>query len=326
MLLVQFRGVGDVVLVTPALDALRERWPGARLHLWTRPEMLPLFAGDDRVAALWTRPASSLRFPGMWRRLRAEGFDLVLDFQSLTVTAVAAALSGGYGVGFRKRLRGRLYHRAVALEEHAGTDYAADHKLDLLRALGLPAPLRPPRLHRPATPHPVWHRLEEGPRIAFAPVSRVPYKRWNPVKAAETARRLHAATGACFVLVGGPGETDQITEVDPHLGDVPRRIVVARDLAEMVQLFAGADLYLGNDSGPRHAAAALGLPTVAWFGPQNPSHWTLPHDPRHPVIWDRERAAGRPVREDLRILPEDPERVAEVAAALLREAPRETVG
>jgi ADP-heptose:LPS heptosyltransferase len=77
-------------------------------------------------------------------------------------------------------------------------------------------------------------------------------------------------------------------------------------LRDFASLFAGADLYLGNDGGPRHIAIALGLPSVAWFGPPNPANWTPPADERHVVLWRPDRAATFPrIREDLRMLPED---------------------
>jgi len=309
VLVIQLRRIGDVVLTTPLLDAVRETWPGARLAFLTAPPASDLFAGDDRLDALWVLRARD-RAPGLARRLRAEHFDLVLDPQSLPLTALLSLASGGYRVGFRRRARSFAYHRAVDHDEHRGTDYAADHKLDLLRALGIDPRLAPPRLPGPATVHPVWAGAGDRPRVLLAPVSPRLYKRWSPAAFAATARELAATTGAFTVLAGGPGEEDQLAAA---AGPGVAERVVARSLPEFAALIAGADVMVGNDNGPRHVGIALGVPTVAWFGPQNPGHWTPPGDARHAVVLDHERRPTA-LRGDLVRVAATPPAVAAAAA------------
>jgi ADP-heptose:LPS heptosyltransferase len=120
VLFVQWRRIGDAVLVTPALDAAREAWPDAEIHLLVSPPAADLFAGDDRVSALWMRPPGR-RLPSLARALRREGFELVLDFQSLGATAFLARCAGGYAIGYAKRGRGLVYHRRVAALAHRGS-------------------------------------------------------------------------------------------------------------------------------------------------------------------------------------------------------------
>ena len=318
VLLVQLRRIGDAVLVTPVLDALREAWPGARLHLLTSGPIPDLFVGDERLAAVWIRPSSRARLGELVRTLRRERFDLVLDFQSLPWTALLSRVTGAYGVGFARRGRGWLYRRAVRLEAHRGTDYAADHKLDLVRALGLSPRLHLPRLTPPEGSHAAWEGLPPGPRVVLCPVSRRAHKRWTPDAFAETARLVNERTGAGFLLVGGPGERSVLEQVASLLEEVPFAVQETKRLRELVSLLAGADLFFGNDNGPRHVAVALGVPTLAYFGTQNPTHWTPPGGDPHRVVWNRERARGRPVREDLVVVSEDPRAVAAAAAELLQ--------
>jgi ADP-heptose:LPS heptosyltransferase len=320
VLLIQFRRIGDAVLVTPALDALRAAWPEARIHLLTAPPVPGLFAGDARVDVVWMRPPG-LRLLGLARDLRREGFDAVFDFQSLPLSAFLARRTGGYTVGFDKRGRGLLYHRSVALAGHAGSDYAADHKLDLLRAVRIPATLTPPRLVPPPAAETAWAGLPAGPRVALVPVSPRPHKRWSLDAFAACARRLHETADAVFLVAGGPGESPVLRETAAALGPVPHRVQAFDGLAPFAAALAGADLFVGNDNGPRHVAAALGVPTVAYFGPQNPTHWTPPGTDRHAVLWDAARARGRPVRRDLVIVPPDPAAAASAAARLLETAP-----
>jgi ADP-heptose:LPS heptosyltransferase len=320
VLLIQFRRIGDAVLVTPALDAVRAAWPEARVHLLTAPPVPGLFAGDSRIDVVWVRPGG-LRVLALARELRREGFDAVFDFQSLPLSAFLARRTGGYTVGFDKRGRGLLYHRPVALAAHAGSDYAADHKLDLLRAARVPAVLGPPRLVAPSAGEDAWAELPPGPRVALVPVSPRPHKRWSLGAFAACARRLHETTNAVFLVAGGPGEAPVLADTAAALGTVPHRVRAFDGLAPFAAALAGARLFLGNDNGPRHVAAALGVPTVAYFGPQNPTHWTPPGTDRHVVLWDASRARGRSVRPDLVVVSPDPEAAAAAAARLLETVP-----
>lgn len=316
VLAVQLRRIGDAILVTPALDALRAAWPRTAVHLLTAAPVPSLFAGDDRLAVTWIRPPRR----GMWRlarELRAEQFDLVLDFQSLPWTAALARSLGGYAVGFSGRGRTPWYHRPVSLARHRGSDYAADHKLDLLRAVGLEPTLVPPRLLPPADPHPVWEELPPGPRVALVPVSLREHKRWPIARFVDTAAQLHRDTGAVFVVAGGPGEAAPVAEASRGLGKVPHRTAEFRTLPDFAAFLSGARLFLGNDNGPRHLALALGVPTVAYFGTQNPTHWTPPHPGPHRVLWNPDRAGGRAVREDLPLVDDTPPAAAAAAAELL---------
>jgi len=315
-LLIQFRRIGDVVLVTPALDAFRRAWPRTRLHLLTSSPSPVLFAGDDRVDVLWIRPPRR-DLPSLARDLRREGFGAVFDFQSLPLTAALARATGATAVGFAKRARRHLYHRTVRVEDHHGSGFAADHKLDLLRAVGLEPELGPTRLPGPAPSPEAWEPLPPGPRVILVPVSRRPHKRWEPAAFAETARVLHRRTGAVFLLAGGPGEGPDLERTAAEMDGVPHRIRVFDRLDALAGALGAAALFLGNDNGPRHIAMALGVPTLAYFGTQNPTHWTPPADPRQVVIWDPARRRGRPVREDLRIVPPDPEAAAGAGAHLL---------
>lgn len=310
--IIQLRRIGDCVLVAPVLDVLRGTWPEAKIHLLTEYPVPDLFAGDPRVHVVWARPQRA-QLAGLAESIRRERFDLVLDFQSLPITAFLAWASGAYTVGFRKRFRG--YARSVSLADHQGSDYTADHKLDLLRAIGIQTPLVLPRLFA-SKDDSSWAGLPKGPRVALVPVSPWAHKRWAPEAFAKTAKLLYDATGAVFVVAGGPGEDATLREVTKGMAGVPQAMKAFGRLRDLAAFLASADLFLGNDNGPRHVAAALGVPTLGYFNEINPTQWTPP-GPGHPVIWDPARAKGRPYRRDLEIVPERPEAAAEAAARLL---------
>ena len=311
--MIQLRRLGDAVLFTPVLDALRAAWPRTELHLLTEHPAADLFRDDPRVDRLWVRP-SRAGLVGLVRELRGRRFDLVFDFQSLPISAAVAFGVGARTVGFRRRFR--PYHTRVRLTDHRGSDYAADHKLDLLRAVGLAPASFVPRLMMTLDPHPLWEGIPRGSRVAVSPVSPWPHKCWEAASFAATIRGLVERTGARVVVAGGPGEDAQLDAVTAGLAGVAHRRALFSTIGELASFLAGSDLFVGNDNGPRHIAVALGVPTVGFFRDVNPTHWTLP-DPRHPVLWDRERARGRPVRPDRFILAPRPEEAVGAAERLL---------
>lgn len=313
VLLIQLRRIGDTVLLTPVLDALREAWPETRLHLLTEYPASQLFEGDDRVDVLWVRaPGTSL--VKLVQPLRRERFDLVLDFQSLPSTSMLARATTSQSIGFKDRFR--FHHRNVDLQTHKGTHYTADHKLDLLRALGLQPRSIIPRLHAPTAPHEIWNELKSDHKILLSPVSPWAHKRWSAQAFAEIARGIHQATEAAFVIAGGPGEDAVVNEVGAELQNIPHRTLLLDRLHDLARLSIGADLFVGNDNGPRHIALALGIPTLGYFSEVNPIFWTPP-DPRHPVLWDLAHAHGRSLPSGRTILPPQPEPAVEAAIRLL---------
>ncbi len=317
VLLIQLRRIGDTVLIAPALDALRDAWPNTRLHLLTEYPASDLFPGDDRVDVLWVRtPKTSVL--KLLPSLKRECFDLVLDFQSLPATSLLARSVAPMSLGFRDRFR--WHHRTIDLNNHTGTHYTADHKLDLLRALGLSPKSIVPRLPPPATPHEIWNALQTPHKILLSPVSPWAHKRWSSEAFAQTAHGIHAANGAGFVIAGGPGEDAVVNELASHLDAVPNRTLIANRIHDFARICIGADLFVGNDNGPRHIALALGLPTVGYFSEVNPIFWTPP-DPRHPVLWDLARARGRSLPSGRTILPPRPDDAIKAAVQLLERIP-----
>lgn len=314
VLIIQLRRIGDTVLLTPVLDALREAWPDTRLHLLTEYPASDLFEGDDRLDAIWIRSPKTFLFK-LLPDLRKEHYDIVLDFQSLPATSVLARATGATTFGFKDRFR--TFHHAVDLRGHTGTHYTADHKLDLVRALGITPKSFIPRLAPPTQTHAVWANYVDSPKVFLSPVSPWAHKRWSSGAWSETVKRVHAATGAVFMIAGGPGEQDVLNDVASRLPSVPHETLCLNRLRDLSSLLAGADLFLGNDNGPRHMALALGLPTVGYFSQVNPIFWTPP-DPRHPVLWDLAHARGRSLPSGRTILPPTPESAALAAIDLLK--------
>jgi heptosyltransferase-2 len=119
------------------------------------------------------------------------------------------------------------------------------------------------------------------PVIAMAPGAVGPGKRWASRNYAELARRLTAAGMSVWVL-GGPNEAPFAREIAAAGGDGVRDLT-GNDLRDAIVAFAAVDAAVSNDSGLMHVAAAIGVPTVALFGPTDPQLWA-PLNPLAAVI------------------------------------------
>jgi ADP-heptose:LPS heptosyltransferase len=286
ILAIRLRALGDVVLVTPALRALRRGHPEARLDVVTDPRYAPLLAAVPEVGRVWPLERSAIAVARLTGRLRRERYAWAVDFFGNPRSAQLAWLSGARRTaGFD--LRGRRFAYAVRVPRDApgegGTrEHASTAHLRLARAVGGIPDGDPARLELPRD------LREEGatllraagvrrPAQALGLVAAAtwPTKAWPSSNAGALARRL-ADAGREVVLIAGPGE-EGVSEVvrrhAPGLLALPACGVGA--LAGAIAHLGGV---VGTDSGPRHVAAALGVPTFAWFGPTHPETWQPPGD------------------------------------------------
>lgn len=283
ILLVQLRYMGDVLLCTPALRAARRRYPGARIDFLTAAPGADALAGNpfaDEILA-WRpglREAWALR-----RELRGRRYDLVVDFQSMPRTArLVHATRAPLRLGVRGRgLRNRLYTHLVSKEPDAV--YVARQKLNVLAPLGIEPPPESelsldlaigPEERRRARE--VWERhglAADRPVVAVSPVSREPFKQWGAARWAEVADGI-ADAGARILVTSGPGEREQAEAVVRRMRHPAVWDYGPTTLRELGALYERCALWVGNDGGPKHVAAAAGTPTLTVIRWRIGSHWT----------------------------------------------------
>jgi ADP-heptose:LPS heptosyltransferase len=97
-------------------------------------------------------------------------------------------------------------------------------------------------------------------------------KQWSAAGFAEVARHLEFRYGIRSIFIGSKGDNNALREVEKHLGR-PLALAVDWPIAEMTALIGGARLFAGNDSGPAHVAAALGIPVAVIFGSSSSALW-----------------------------------------------------
>ncbi len=282
--------LGDALFSLGALAALRRRCPEHRLVLVAHAPLAELFRYTDFADEVWDRPAT-LMLPPLWwyRRARRERFDLALVFTPSRRAVLLAATSGApVRVGpvrshfpwlVTKKMPERPvfspqeamdFVRLVEPEVEAGTyeglirlpEEELEAASQLLKGVGVDA---------------------GAPYVVMAPGVDDPndVKRWPAERFATVARSL-MESGLQVVLVGSEDECPaavQIRQMAPGAADLTARTSLVR-LAAVLQ---GAQLVIGNDSGPPHLGAAVGCRALVIFGPTNPE-LTGPRGERHVVM------------------------------------------
>jgi len=286
ILVCQLRQLGDVLLATPAIRLLAERFPRAEIHVLTGAAAAPLLEGNPRVARVWVVPRGS----GLGRdlalawRVASERFDLLVDFQQLPRIRWVAALSRLFGTRARLSFDPPWYNRRLYSHWTTPRDgYAAMSKASVLAPLGIKWSGEPPELF--LTPEEIAGAVEllreagipaGAPFLTVDPTHRRPTRRWP----AESFGRLLALAaeklpGGAFLVLWGPGEEAEAREV-ARLGGpacrVPARLMSLREMAAVI---AQARLHLGTCSAPRHIAVAVGTPSLTVLGSTSPA-WTFP--------------------------------------------------
>ena len=291
VLVIRLRSLGDTVLTTPALTLLRQARPDLRIFVLLELPWDRLLEGNPDVAGV-----IPLEGPGQrWRTvaaLRRCGAELCLNLHGGSTSAWLTALSGarwraGFAhFGWRAVYNLKIPRAQEILGRAAGAVvHTAEHLASAMFYLGVR------RGEIPAA------RLFAGP--APRPSPGCPYavlhlgaayhtKQWATSRFLELSHWLRHDQGLEPVLVAGPGQSELLEPM--------REFACFGNLSvgEMMALIAGAELFVGNDSGPAHVAAAFRVPCVVIFGSSDSRVWH-PWKTRHQVVetaWDCKPCPG----------------------------------
>jgi heptosyltransferase-2 len=290
LLVVQTSFLGDVVLTTPLLTALRQRVRPRRLDVLVRPEAVPLLRGHPDVDTVLVddKRGADRGLGGLWRtarRLRHERFDVAVSpHRSLRTALVLAAAGIPRRVGFADSRGAVLFHERVARDRR---QHDVDRNLALLAPFG-PAVVPSPPMRLPVDDDAAARAaalLPEGPGplIGVAPGSVWATKRWTAAGFAAVVAAL-AADGARVVLLGAPADREVADEVARRAGGVATVLAGRTDLATMVAVVDRLALLVANDSAPMHVACARDVPVVAIFCATTPALGYGPRGARAIVV------------------------------------------
>jgi heptosyltransferase III len=283
ILLLQLKRIGDLILTTPAIAALRTNFPDARLTLVVSSEcseLLPAISGVDRILIARRNLYDITLFPAIARRK----FDCCIDFTRNDRSASLAFLSGAprrivsYRVRDQSKTRARAYNDFVNVRMR--DMHTIDYHMALLKPLGIRNASRSLHLQIPAEAREMANQLQRDvkigdPFVIFHPGSARKEKFWDPARWAMVIKHAGRHNDVDLVLTSGTSRLEQI-----HIAEIrseTRQPVVdlsgKTDLLTLAALIERARLLVTVDSAPMHLAASAQKPQVILFGPTNPFHW-----------------------------------------------------
>jgi len=293
ILVIRTAYVGDVVMTLPILKPLRELYPRARLAFLTASGAVDVLKENpfvDEVIAydpFWFYPSPASSWPEFISRMRKRTFDLVIETRAdiREILLLAWPLKSTYRVSYDVGGGGYLLTHRVP---YPGLRHKVEYHLDLVRYLGYRGRdlewgiyLSPEERQRVRE---IMERKGIGrPFIAVHPGGRLALKRWPARRYAAVCGKLAEKYGMSVVVFGAENERPIVEEMIPAMKRRPIRLAGEVSLREMAGILSHASVFLCNDSGPMHIAAAMKTPIVAVFGPSK-SVETGPFGVEHRVV------------------------------------------
>lgn len=274
ILVIQLRRIGDVILTTPAVAALKKTYPKAAIDFLVEPPGAEALAGNPHLREIVVYDGRTIAGLLDIRRRR---YDWVIDFLGnprsalLTFCSGAAVKAGPAHVGHR-------WAYNMPLVQSSTTHYGALEKIRVLAPLGVASEDADslPRVY-------LAEGAAPGNVVGLAPASRKDTRRWPAERFADLGKLLRARFGCELLVFWGPGERELAERVARLIGNGARATPETRSLAEAARLLAGCRLLVSNCAGLKHLAVAVGVPTVTVHGASDPVSWT-PRDPRHLAV------------------------------------------
>jgi ADP-heptose:LPS heptosyltransferase len=274
ILCIKPRGIGDIILSTIVLENLKSAFPHSEIHYLTEEFAKRAVENNPFVSKILSFHKKDFVL-SIIRKVRKEKYDLVLDFWSNPKTAQITFFSGAkYRVGYEKR--GRKYAYNYLGKNGTMGEHAAEDNLVLLKAIDVPIISK--RIIYKTTKEEktfaenFFSELNNQGHliIAVIPSGGWKSKRCDPVKWIEICHEIRNKYKTHIIILWGPGDEEDVKLISKGLKPAPV-FGPNSTFGQLSALIESCDLIIANDSGPMHAAAALGKPTLGIFGPTNPT-------------------------------------------------------
>lgn len=284
ILLIRLRRIGDVVMTTPAITALRKGFPKAKITYVIDEPYRELVEGHPDLDGVLVLPRhlGVEEFRKHVRRIREDAFDVVIDFHGGPRASLLTLFSGAaLKIGYRIKYKSLVYDIKLPREPEKGYFHSVENHVNLVKALGVNPPSIPP-LSLPLPTHSEAEKVRqfiadgtlEDTKIVTLHISAGnEFRDWGGQRLIRLVTLLSQIPRVKVALIGS--EIDRQTEEEIiKKGEAPVLSMVSRlNLRELRELISQASLFVGPDSGPMHIAATTPTPIVAYFGPTLPAHF-----------------------------------------------------
>jgi len=282
ILIIKLRYIGDVLLATPTVRAIKAAWTDARVTMMVNRGTEDVLTGNPDIDEIVVLDKESLAAQSrLMAGLRSRRFDWVIDLTDGDRSAFLSWVSGApVRIGFNDehRWRGKYYTEVV--QPVPGVQHRVDRDLEALKPLNIQSGSKDPQL---------WLTPEEmnsadqllaqlgvqrsQPIVLLQPGARYWFKAWPPERFAELANQLTSQYG-CQLLIGGSNQDIDLAQQIRQMAKSSPIVMAGRTtIKQFAAIAKKSALFVGSDSGAMHIASAVGAPVVALFGPSNPREW-----------------------------------------------------
>lgn len=289
ILLTRLKYIGDIVLTTPLIHTLRDRFPDAYIAYLGDKNGVSLLEQNpylDEIFSIDFSRNTVLQQLGLFYRLNRKHFDLVIDlFCNPRSALLSFATQAPVRVGGNLPGRGKLY--TIRIKDDGIPKSAVEFHYQSLKAAGIEPKYFAPEIFltedekKESRRYLEWQGIDfSKPIVALHPGGTWPAKLWPAERFADLADLLVAKMHAQIILTKGPRDGEAAGKVESAVvgGVLSLPVLPLRQLAAILSLCAAC---VANDSGPMHIAAAVGTPTIGLFGPGEENIW-FPYTPAFP--------------------------------------------
>jgi predicted lipopolysaccharide heptosyltransferase III len=272
ILLVRLRSMGDCLLLTSAIRAIKAEFPSFRLSVLVEDRFADVYDANPDIAEIIRVRGKA----GTIARLLPRRFDAIVNLHGGPTSLVYAMSARATRIGSEHHQHAGLYSATYPRPD--GDVHTVESTLQVFRWLGVRTSVAPAlryESHREAAAR-IASRLSgadllaNAPYVVVHPAAVMDTKRWPADRFAALIAWLRAA-GFAVVMTCGPGEDALVASIQQMTDQA--MALPGLSIPELAELIRGARCYIGNDSGPMHLATALGTPTVAIWGSSSSVRW-----------------------------------------------------
>ncbi|MFH1594358.1 MAG: lipopolysaccharide heptosyltransferase II [Candidatus Omnitrophota bacterium] len=282
ILLTRTDRIGDVVLSTPAIKAVRDKYPDAYIAFMVRPYARDVVEGNPYIDEViiydkYGEHKNLLNTVLFAISLRKKRFDLAIMLHPTNRAHMIAFAAGiSRRVGYDKKLSFLLTERVPHLKQE-GKKHESEYTLDLLETIGIRAkgrelflPLNDRDIKNIENTLSEYHLGREALLIAVNPGASCPSKRWRPESFAKVCDGLAEKYKARIIIAADASNSRFADILAGKMRYEPVNLAGKTTVGELAALLSKCDLFISNDSGPVHIACAIGTPTISIFGRGDP--------------------------------------------------------
>jgi heptosyltransferase-3 len=258
--------MGDCLLLTSPVRALKEEFPGFRVSVLVEERFAGCFDGNpdfDQIVIVRGKYSTGAK-------LLTHRYDAIINLHGGPTSFAYSCLAWGKRIGAAHYQYAKLYHGLFPPPEP--TLHTVESTMATFRWMGVRAEEPPPLRYEvhAGEGERMQQTFKGRPYVVIHPASLMATKRWGAERFASVARNLRKRR-LTIALTCGPGEEAIVGKVAKEISTTT--IMLGLGIPELAELIRGARLYIGNDSGPMHLAAAVGTPTVAIWGSSDSRRW-----------------------------------------------------